>query len=73
MSPPVFLLELMETAVDHGCVEVTGSAGGQLDDRYTFGPDTVSIALGLDVSLDHGDSDFPLEGLNGVFEEGGLA
>jgi len=59
--------------VDHGRIEVAGAAGGQLDGRNPLGADPVGVAFGLDVAFDDPDVDLALEGIDGVFEQGGLA
>ena len=66
-------LKLVKTAMDHGSVEMAGAAGGQLDGRYAFCADSVGVPFGFDIPLDDTDPDFSLQGLDGMFEEGGLS
>ena len=71
--PACFLLKLVKTAMNHGRIEMAGSAGCQLDGRYAFCADSVGVPFGFDIPLDDTDPDFSLQGLDGMFEEGGLS
>ena len=56
----------------HGCIQMAGSAGGQLDHRDTLGPDPVGIAFGLDVPFDHPDFNAAAQLFDGMLQEGCL-
>jgi hypothetical protein len=57
----------------HGRVKMTGAAGGQLNDRNAFCPDTIGITFRFNISFDNTDMYFPFQGFDGVFQQGCFA
>jgi len=68
-----FMFEQMKAFVDLAGIEMTGTASGQLDDRHSFGPDSLGVSIGLNIAFYNPDSDASFQSFDGFFQQSCLA
>ena len=73
LRPTLLFFQEVESLMDLGRIQMTGTACGQLDYRYSFGPNTLRVPIGLNVSFNHSDPKSIPKSFNGLFQKGRLA
>ena len=62
-------IELMQRRVHHVCVQVAGAAGGYLNGLDAACTNAFSVVLRFEVALDHRNSVFVLQRVDGCFQQ----
>src|SRR3989344_3095121 len=64
---------MMQRAVHHVRIQMTGGAGGDLDGGHAFGANTCRVIFGFEIALDDRDTEFVPECLDRCFQQQGFA